>query len=138
MIVDTSALLALFNRAEPRHADTASAISSHAAGGGRLVVSPYVIAELDYLVLTRLGPATEQLVLEELAAGAWELAQVSATHLADALEVVRRFSTMPVGVTDALNIVLADAYSTRKIATLDHRHWSVLRLRDGTAPSIVP
>lgn len=138
MIVDTSALLAFFNRAEPHHADTASAINAHASGGGRLVVSPSVIAELDYLVLTRLGPATEQLVLEELASGAWELAQVSARHLSDALEVVREYSTIPIGVTDALNIVLAAAYGTRKIATLDHRHYSVLRLPDGTVPSIVP
>ncbi len=138
MIVDTSALLAFFNRTEPRHADTVEAITGHAAKGESLVVSPYVIAELDYLVLSRFGSGVERTVLAELSSGAWELASISPARLASALEVVTKYSTLRIGVTDAANIVLADAYRTRMIATLDHRHYSVLRLADGTAPLVVP
>ncbi len=55
MIVDTSALLAYFDANEPSHAAVAAVNGTEAP----LVISPYVIAELDYLVLTKHGPAPE-------------------------------------------------------------------------------
>lgn len=45
---------------------------------GPFVVSPYVTAELDYLVATRRGTAAELAVLGELAGGAYELAVLDA------------------------------------------------------------
>ncbi|AZG44560.1 PIN domain-containing protein [Gordonia insulae] len=135
MIVDTSALLAYFDAAEPQHEAVAVLID---AADEPLVVSPYIVAELDYLVLTRHGSHIERLVLDELTSGAWELATMSRERLATAAEIVRQYSDVPVGVADASNIVLADAYRTRTVATLDHRHFTVLRLGDGSAPLIIP
>ncbi|MXP20142.1 PIN domain-containing protein [Gordonia sp. HNM0687] len=135
MIVDTSALLAYFDAAEPQHDAVAESIES---ASEPLVVSPYVVAELDYLVLTRHGSRAERLVLAELASGAWELAAMSRDRLAAATAVVEKYADVPIGIADASNIVLADAYQTRTIATLDRRHFGVLRLGDGSAPIIVP
>ncbi len=135
MIVDTSALLAYFDANEPRHADVARVID-----GARspLIVSPYVIAELDYLVLTRHGSDAELAVLDELTSGAWELADMTSARIRVATEIVRRYADQPIGLTDASNIVLADAYRTRQIATLDRRHFEVLRFDDHTAVDILP
>lgn len=135
MIVDTSALLAFFDAHEPDHA---LVVASIVGSDEPLVVSPLVLAELDHLVLTRHGSAAEVEVLAELSGGAWELALMNRRRLAEATELVRRYSDIPIGVTDAANIVLAEAYQTRTIATLDRRHFSVLRLADGSAPTIVP
>lgn len=135
MIVDTSALLAFFDRGEPAHARVAAVIEQATEP---LVVSPYVLAELDYLVLTRHGNTAELAVMRELSAGAWELADMPVTRVAAALEVVERFADQPIGLTDAANIVLAEAYRTRQIATLDHRHFTVLRFSDASAPEILP
>ncbi|MFT4136442.1 PIN domain-containing protein [Microbacterium sp.] len=135
MIVDTSALLAYFDAAEPRHAEVAGAIE---VTDEPLVVSPYVIAELDYLLLSRHGSRAERLALEELGSGAWELAQIDARRLAAAARIVSDYADVPIGVADAANIVLADAYGTETIATLDRRHFSVLRLGNGRPAHIVP
>lgn len=135
MIVDTSALLAYFDAQEPQHVAVASAID---AAEPPLVVSPYVIAELDYLVLTRHGPAAEHAVLSELAGGAWELAAMDGPRLTAATRIVEQYRDVPIGVTDASNIVLAQAYRTRDIATLDRRHFTVLRFGDGSAPRLLP
>ncbi|MEZ4597011.1 MAG: PIN domain-containing protein [Chloroflexota bacterium] len=54
LIVDTSALLAFFDSSELDHAAVARVID---AGAEPLVVSPYVVAELDYLIGSRLGCA---------------------------------------------------------------------------------
>ena len=49
IIADTSGLLALYNQREPNHHRVRVAVESIA---GPLVVSPFVVAELDYLVAT--------------------------------------------------------------------------------------
>lgn len=135
LVADTSALLAFFDAGEPDHASVTRAIE---ASSGPLIVSPYVIAELDYLVLTRHGVAAQRAVLAELAGGAWELASMDQERLAAAVNLVERYSDVPIGVTDASNIVLASAYRTRAIATLDRRHFSILRFADGSAPDLLP
>ncbi|MFW0795078.1 PIN domain-containing protein [Gordonia sp. CPCC 205515] len=135
MIVDTSALLAYFDAAEPQHEAVSVVID---ASDEPLVVSPYIVAELDYLVMTRHGSHIEGIVLDELTSGAWELAVMPRERLSAAAAIVRQYSDIPVGVADASNIVLADVYRTKTIATLDHRHFTVLRLGDGSAPLIVP
>lgn len=135
MIVDTSALLAYFDRNEPAHGAVTAVIESADDG---LVVSPYVVAEVDYLVLTRHGSAAEHAVLRELSSGAWDLAEMSPDRLAAAVAIVERYADQPIGVADASNLVLADAYRTKTVVTLDRRHFSVLRFGDGSAVEILP
>ena len=79
VIVDTSALLAYFDTSETDHSPVTEAID---ALTGLLVVSPYVVAELDYLVATRHGVDAELAVLDELTGGAWELTGFGADELA--------------------------------------------------------
>jgi uncharacterized protein len=129
IIADTSGLLALFDRTEPAHAEVAAAVEATAH---TLVVSPYVIAELDYLVATRIGVEAELTVLAELAGGAYELAELGAADLAAARGVIARYQDQEIGVADASLVVLADRCATRDILTLDRRHFGVLRpLRGG-------
>lgn len=73
-----SGLLALFNSVEPEH-DVVSRLVAEI--DDPLVVSPYVVAELDYLVGSPVGVDAELAVLEELAGGAYELAQLDASDL---------------------------------------------------------
>ena len=135
MIVDTSALLAYFDANEPRHAEVAGHIDSHS---GLLIVSPYVIAELDYLLLTRHGADAAQQVIAELAGGAWELATIDRYRLERARALATRYAYAAIGITDASLVVLADDYGSGVIATLDRRHVGTLRRADGSAFSIVP
>lgn len=77
-------------------------------------------------------------MLAELTGGAWELASMDRARLEGARLIVQRYSDVPIEVTDASNIVLATAYHTRVIATLDRRHFTILRLADGSAPDLLP
>lgn len=133
-IADTSGLLALFNRAEPRHEQVRSIVGRLDAP---LVVSPFVIAELDYLVSTRVGVQAELDVLGELSSEAYELAQLDAADLARARAVIERFRDQAIGVADASIVVLADRYRTREILTLD-RHFDVLRPLSGGRFKLIP
>jgi hypothetical protein len=134
-IADTSGLLALFNRTEPEH-DAARSIVAEL--DEPLVVPPYVIAELDYLVARHVGVDAELAVLAELAGGAYELACLEAAELERASEVVARYRDQAIGIADASIVVLADRYRTRRILTLDHRHFDVLRPLSGGRFTLVP
>jgi uncharacterized protein len=135
MIVDTSAILAFFDRDEPDHEALAAVLSQSSEP---LVVSPYVIAEVDYLIGTRLGVAAEIAALHELAGGAWDLATIDSIDLARTVSIIERYADHAIGVADASNVVLADRYRTTTVATLDRRHFSVLRPLSGGYFAIVP
>jgi len=135
MIVDTSAILAFFDRDEPDHEAVAAVLSQSSES---LVVSPYVIAEVDYLIGTRLGVAAEIAALRELAGGAWDLATIDSIDLARTVPIIERYADHAIGVFDASNVVLADRYRTTTVATLDRRHFSVLRPLSGGYFAIVP
>jgi len=134
VIVDTSALLAFFDASEPDH----GAVSQVLAAADVLVVSPYVIAELDYLVGTRHGVDDELAVLDELAGGAWDLAAFDEEGLRRARGVIASYRDQQIGVADASIVVLAERYRTRTIASLDRRHFDVLRSFDGGYFEVLP
>jgi predicted nucleic acid-binding protein len=135
VIVDTSALLAYFDRAESDHTAVAEAVESTTE---MLVVSPYVVAELDYLVATRVGVDAELAVLRELAGGAWELPAFGAPELDQAATLVAKYRDQDIGIADASNVLLAHRYHTRTILTLDRRHFEVLRPVNGGRFRILP
>jgi predicted nucleic acid-binding protein len=135
LIVDTSALLAYFDGSEPDHAAVADVFER---SDEPLVVSPYVIAETDYLVATRHGIDAELLTLAELAGGAWDLPAFEAADLAAARELIERYADQAIGVADASIVVLAARYRTKTIVTLDRRHFEVVRPLGGGRFNVVP
>ena len=124
-----------FNRSEPAHEAVVSTLKSPS---DQLVVSPYVIAELDYLIATRVGVAAETAVLEELAGGAYILPSFSEKDLAAAIGVVAEYSDLGIGIADASIVVLAQRYATATILTLDRRHFGALRPATGGAFTLLP
>ncbi|HEY5880703.1 MAG TPA: PIN domain-containing protein [Nakamurella sp.] len=135
MIVDTSALLAFFDRDEPDHDAVASVLDGTSEP---LVVSPFVVAELDYLVATQLGVDAEIATFRELSGGAWDLAAFDTDDLTELVPIIEKYHDQQIGVADASNVLLAARHDTRTIATLDRRHFSVLRPLAGGRFTVVP
>ena len=135
IIADTSALLALFNRSDNAHEIVASFVSTNDES---LVVSPFVVAELDYLIATRLGVPAELTAIRELASGAYNLASLTEDDLRTCAEIIAKFDDQAIGVTDASLVVLAQRCATKSILTLDHRHFRVLRPLNGGRFVLLP
>lgn len=135
VIADTSALIAFYSESGAEHDSVASWLAAHDEA---IVVSPYVVAELDYLVATRKGVQAELAVLAELAGGAYELAAMSAADITQAAELIGRYPRLGIGITDASLVVLAARYRTNTVLTLDRRHFGALRSLTGTPLDIVP
>lgn len=135
MIADTSGLLAYFNSAEPTHERVKAAVES---ASEPLVVSPFVIAELDYLLATRVGVPAELAVLGELASGAYELPALTAADLAACAQIMQKYGDQEIGVTDASLVLLAKRFDTHVILTLDRRHFDVLKSLQGKRFAVLP
>lgn len=123
-VADTSALIAFFNKTDKHHSTTRKGI----AQVGHLVVSPCVLAELDYLVSTRQGAPAAGAIVEyvagRVAADRWEVPGIGQLLLA-AHAVLSDYPG--VGLADAMNVVLAREFRTEVIATFDQRHFRMIR-----------
>jgi predicted nucleic acid-binding protein len=135
LICDTSGLVAYFDASDAHHADVAAAIS---ADPGPFVVSPYVLAELDYLLATRRGVQEELAALSELSGGAWDLPACETLDVRRAQGVIDRYRDQNTGLADASLVVLAARYRTDRVLTLDHRHFRILRTMAGKAFTLLP
>ena len=135
LVCDTSGLLAYFD-ASDAHCAAVSAIIE--ADPGPFVVSPYVLAELDYLLATRRGVDAELAALTELGAGAWELANLEPGELRQAAGLIERYRDQAIGITEASLVVLAARYRADRILTLDSRPFEVLRSTAGKAFTVLP
>ena len=134
MILDTSLLLAAFVPDQRMHEACAQAL----AVTRPLIVSPLVLAELDYLTTQIAGVGAELTLLEELCSGAYELATFGLDDLTQARHVIARYRDLSVGLTDASLIVLADRYGIETIGTLDERHFRVVRSLRGRPLRLLP
>jgi len=136
LVLDTSGLLAALTFDEPAHAAARDALAS---AQGPLLLSPFVLAELDYLLLTSHRGVTAELeFLEEVAGGSYELATFSAGDVAAARGVVDSYRDLGIGLADASLVVLAERCGTRRILTLDERRFRALRASDGSAFVLLP
>ncbi len=74
----------------------------------------YVVAELDYLLASRLGVDEELTALEELAGGAYDLLIFDAADMNAAAEVIAQYRDLGIGIADASLVVLAQRFARSK------------------------
>lgn len=120
ILLDTSGLLAALDSAQRHHVPAAAAL---AATHGPLSLSPFVLAELDYLLARRVGHHAQQALLAEVAAEAYRLEPFAEADVARAAEVVERYRELAIGLTDASIVVLAERLRCHDLLTLDERHF---------------
>lgn len=135
IIADTNGLLAAFVQSDPEHRAVVQALEG---AGAPLVISPYVLAELDYLLATRVGVSAAITVMRELAGGAYVHPELDETDISASVAVVEQYRDQNIGLADASLVVLAARYRTHTILTLDHRHFDVLRQLDGGRFDLLP
>lgn len=105
---------------------------------GPLLVPSLVITEVVYLLATRLGWQPEVRFLGDLASGNFTLEPVHAADLLRMAELVARYGDLPLGSVDASVIALAERRGIVEIATLDHRHFGIVRPKHTKTLQLLP
>jgi predicted nucleic acid-binding protein len=135
LVCDTSGLVAYFDRSDAYHEQVSITINEDS---GPFIVSPYVLAEVDYLLATHVGVRAELAALRELSGGAWELATCEAADIRRVFKVIEQYEDQEIGLADGSLVILAQRYRTDRLLTLDHRHFRVIRTMTGTGLTLLP
>lgn len=129
VIADSSGLIAEIDRGSELHEATRSLLDELGAdSAARLLVSPFVLAEVDYLVSSRLRrPDVTLAILHDIAHGAYHLELFGTEDLDRTADVMERCANLDVRLTDAANVVLAERHGALDLLTFDERHFRKLR-----------
>ncbi len=125
ILLDTSGLLSALDSSQLHHTACAAVLTEAA---GPLLLSPFVLAELDYLLGRHVGTPAQTALLEEVVRGAYRIEPFGAGDILLAKKVIDRYRDLRIGIADASIVVLAERYSVRDVLTLDERHFRTLRI----------
>lgn len=134
ILLDTSGLLAALDASQRYHREAAASL---AVARPPLLLSPFVLAELDYLLLARVGPAARASLLEEVKRSAYLLESMTGADVAKAEAIIDRYADLDISLADASIVVLAERHHVRDVLTLDERHFRVLTA-DGKPLRLLP
>jgi uncharacterized protein len=105
---------------------------------GPLIVPTLVITEVTYLLGTRLGVEPEVRFLGDLAAGAFAIEPVLAADWLRIAELVAGYRDLPLGTVDASVVAAAERLGLTELATVDRRHFGVVRPIHTDAFTLLP
>lgn len=135
ILLDTSGLLAWIDDRQRDHERVTRAM---AAAQPPYLLSPFVLAELDYLLATRVGGGAQSALLEEVERGAYRLAHFSSEDVGAARRQIRRYADLDLGLADASILVLAERHRTWDVLTLDQRHFRAVAGPQGRPLRLLP
>jgi uncharacterized protein len=125
ILLDTSGLLSALDQSQQYHEACVAALAS---AKGPLLLSPFVLAELDYLLMRHLGASAQSAFLNEVARGAYQLEPFDRADVEIAQRVIARYGDLSIGVADASIVVLAERHKVSSVLTLDQRHFRAMRI----------
>lgn len=120
---------------DAHHASSLELLQTHP---GPLIVPMLVITEVTYLLSTRLGTEPEVRFLGDSAAGALTAEPVVAADWLRIAELVARYRDLPLGTVDASVVAVAERLGVSQVATVDRRHFTVVRPDHVEAFTLLP
>jgi len=127
VIGDTSGVVAAVNSSDPEHQAARSAWRRASA----TVISPLVFAEIEHIMARsggrRAAYAVNDWLLEQARTARVQVPVVSSETLRRARRVQDRYADLRLDLTDAVNVILAEAYETAAVLTLDRRDFRAVR-----------
>jgi predicted nucleic acid-binding protein len=135
IVLDTGGLYAALDAGEALHG---RAVASLVAARPPRVLSPFVLAELDYLIASRVGHQAQMALIDEVTRGAYQLELFSSEDTGHARRIMEQYADLRVGLADASVVVLANRHRTLELLCTDERHFRALRGTGGKPFRLLP
>jgi predicted nucleic acid-binding protein len=135
LICDTGVLYAVIDEHDANH-DRCSALIVDPPE--ELAIPAPVVVELEWLVCSRMGFDQFDGFLQSVEIGALDVLDLTRADYARARDLYRRYQDLPLGFVDASVVALAERLGESRLATLDRRHFSVVRPHHTTTFTLVP
>jgi uncharacterized protein len=135
LVLDTGPLYASLDRRDADHQRCRRLIEQ---ASEPLVVPGPVLVEVDYWVRKWLGIGVFVALLDDIANGAYQVEELSSADYGRVREICDRYHDSDVGFVDAAVLAVVERLKEPKLATLDRRHFGLLRPRHVNSLTIVP
>ncbi|HLM85112.1 MAG TPA: PIN domain-containing protein [Solirubrobacteraceae bacterium] len=134
LILDTGPIVAALNEQDPDHQRCAALL----AGAQDLLIPSPVLVEVDYWLVKLAGPKVWSDFVADISRGAYRVAHPTDSDLTRAAELESTYADLDLGLVDACTIALCERLGETSVATLDQRHFSVVRPRHCTHLTLLP
>lgn len=135
LILDTGPLFAAMDRSDADHDRCAALVD----GASEPVVIPApVIVEIDWLSGRRLKAQAFLSLLEDIQDKRLAVEELRIADYERSRELVDRYRDLPLGFVDAAVLSIVERLGEAKLATLDHRHFGVVRPRHVPTLRLLP
>jgi uncharacterized protein len=135
IVLDTGGLYAALDANETLHG---RAVAALVAAAPPRVLSPFVLAELDYLIAGRVGHQAQIALIDEVTRGVYQLEPFTAEDVGHAKRLMERYADLRIGLSDASVVVLANRHRTLELLCTDERHFRALRGTGGKPFRLLP
>lgn len=135
LILDSGPLYAAAATGDRNHRRSVELISN---AERPLLVPALAVTEVSYLLTDRIGPHAELAFCRSIADGELVVEPVLDSEWGRIRELTERYLDLPLGIVDASVVSLAERHDATIIATLDHRHFSVVRPHHVSGFTLVP
>jgi len=126
LILDTGPLYASLDRSDADHAACRRLIE---AAGEPLIIPAPVLVEVEYWIHARLHAGVLVALLDDVISGAYLVEGLLGVDYPRIRELCDRYADADVGFVDAAVLALVERRNETKLATLDHRHFGIMRPR---------
>jgi predicted nucleic acid-binding protein len=128
-------LLAAADRSEPDHDACRELLET---SRGPLITTELVIAETGWLLNRQLGPTGEAALYRSIADGELLIERLLSADWHRIAALTEQYADQPLGGVDASLVAVAERLGLDTIATLDRRHFAVVRPSHRPALDLVP
>src|SRR5437870_5772295 len=130
LILDTGPVIAALNTGDPDHVRCRHLLERSTED---LLVPATVLVEIDYWLIKLGGSDAWAGFVADLLGGAYRLLPIVEEDLARASDLESVYHDLDLGLVDASVIALCERLGETKVATLDRRHFGVVRPRHCSA-----
>ena len=135
LLCDTGPIVAALNRADSAHEACAALLRKHA---DELVAPAPVVTETALFLLASYGESAHLRFLDTVASAEIEVVDLTPEDHRQVARLCSTYRDLPLDQVDASVIVVADRLGERRVATLDRRDFTVVRLADGGTLELLP
>jgi predicted nucleic acid-binding protein len=135
LILDTGPVFASLDRRDAAHASSRRLLES---AREPLVIPAPVLVEVDQLVSRWLGPQILVALLDDIADGAYVIEDLTPSDHVRVRELCDKYADSDIGFVDAAVLAIVERLREPKLATLDRRHFGVMRPRHVDALELLP
>jgi predicted nucleic acid-binding protein len=121
IVLDTSGVFAALALDDQHHAEAVAVLDGDR---GPFVIPAGILAEVGYMIETKLGAPVLDAFLDDLISGAFSF-DCGGADMPRIRELVGRYADLPLGLADASVVACAER-TTGPILTFDRRHFGVV------------